>query len=662
MIIPHAISGRTVHLSPTVHSDVTAIFAIPDPVLPRLTLQWAIVGAVAAAVLAGLVPSAVVLDRRLAATLETRARSDLALAPRVFMDRELMSADAMKMHAKDFAQVSGLAEALARGDRAAARRVAAGAHDPADGIPLIVGPDGEPWAGPSGNEAIAALARRTRSGELPVATIANGAWVQHLSLAGVNRNGRWVGAAGFSLNFDTQQASVLAGLTRADIVLIVAAPNGAAPVVGATTMDTATANAVLNAARQWPNALSQHAGLTQQAAPVNIVHDIIVGRHRFIASAAPIFGAGAAVFVRNLDGELAVLPMLRRLALVSSLAALLVALVVGAALAALLAHPVHELAGAADALAEGEFNAPLPHSAVREVARMASAFGAMRTTLAARLAQLRESNALLADRNAQLTTLQADLVQRERLAATGRLVAQLAHEIRNPVASLRNCLELIRRRVVDDPEAREFTDLAIDELLRMHELAEQMLDVHRPRAAEAALCCPAVVACDVAALLMAGVPATTPAVTCEIDGSEAVSAEATIAPGALKQVLHNLVQNAREAMQDQDTDAERVREIVIRIGTADDSVIITVADNGPGIPSAVLPRMFDPFFTTKADMHGVGLGLFVADGIVRGAGGRLTAGNRTTGDGDNTQGAVFRVELPMVNRLSGSSDIGGAAA
>ena len=72
-------------------------------------------------------------------------------------------------------------------------------------------------------------------------------------------------------------------------------------------------------------------------------------------------------------------------------------------------------------------------------------------------------------------------MQRDRLGAAGRLVAQLAHEIRNPIASLRNCLELIRRRVDDDPEAREFADLAIDELLRMHELAEQMLDLNRPR-------------------------------------------------------------------------------------------------------------------------------------------------------------------------------------
>lgn len=616
--------------------------------LPRLTLQWALVGAVAAAVLAGMIPSAVALDRRLAATLEARARSDLALTPRVFADREAMSADAMMMHAKDFAHVNGLAEALARGDRSAAKRIADSAHDPANGTPLIVGPAGQPWEGVAGDSAVIALAWRTRNGESPVAIIANGATVQHISFAPVLRANRWVGAAGFSLDFDTQQAAVLAGLTRTDVLVIVNSAGSVPTTVAATTLDITTTDVMLKAARQW------RTGTARQADPTHTVHDIALGRRRLIASAAPIPGAGTVVFVRNLDAELAVVPMLRRLAFLSSLTALLVALIVGAALAALLARPVHQLAGAADALAQGEFDAPLPRSVVREVARLASAFAAMRTTLAARIAQLGESNALLADRNAQLTTLQADLIQRERLAATGRLVAQLAHEIRNPVASLRNCLELIRRRVADDPEAREFADLAIDELLRMHEMAEQMLDVHRPRAMEAARCCPAVVACDVAALLMVGTPGSTPAVVCEIADAHAATVEAAIAPGALKQVLHNLVQNAREAMGGptgvtEAPDGVSAQQATIRIATEGDCVTITVTDTGPGIPLGVLPRMFDPFFTTKADMHGVGLGLFVADGIVRSAGGKLTAINRPPADENGTGGAITRIELPMVD-------------
>ena len=70
-------------------------------------------------------------------------------------------------------------------------------------------------------------------------------------------------------------------------------------------------------------------------------------------------------------------------------------------------------------------------------------------------------------------------------------------------------------------------------------------------------------------------------------------------------------------------------------------VSLEVADIGPGIPDDILGRIFDPFFTTKGEVRGVGLGLFVAEGIVRRYGGVLSARNRTGG-----RGAVFAIELP----------------
>lgn len=618
----------------------------------NLTLQRALVGAVTLAVLAGLVPSAITLDRRLAGALETRARSDLALAPRIFADREAMSADAMMMRAKDVARSGGLAAALASGDRAAALRAVERSRNAGDGVPVVIGSDESAWTGLPASPELAALARRTRGGGFPVVTLVDAGQVEQVSLAPVSLGGRWVGAAGFSLDFDAQQAGVLAGLTRADVVVAVAGADAGPPRLAATTLDSAAARAVIGAYRSWeprvdsslaPGAPADSGGAT--------IHNVAAGNRRLIAAVATIPGAGVAIFVRDLDAELTVLPLLRRVALLSSLVALLVALLVGGFLATRLARPVHQLASAADALAHGHFDAPLPRSAVREVARLAAAFATMRTTLAARIAQLGESNALLADRNRQLTTLQDDLVQRERLAATGRLVAQLAHEIRNPIASLRNCLELIRRRVTADPEAREFTELAIDELLRMHELAEQMLDMNRPRSSEAACCRPAGVASEVTALKMAGAPAGTAPVRCVVESPAAEAAETAIAPGALKQVLHNLVQNARESVDA--GSASGLREVIVRVGLEPGLVIVTVTDGGSGIPAAVLPRVFDPFFTTKSDMHGVGLGLFVAEGIVRAAGGRLTAGNRP-----DAPGAVFRLALPLAG---GSTGVAGAA-
>jgi len=321
--------------------------------------------------------------------------------------------------------------------------------------------------------------------------------------------------------------------------------------------------------------------------------------------------------------------------------------------------PVQQLARAARALGDGQFDAPLPQSRLSEVASVSGQFDEMRTALAARLTELRETALQLKDRNQRLTTLQSDLMQRERLAASGRLVAQLAHEIRNPVANLRNCLEVVHRRVEEDPEAREFVELAIDELLRVRELAEQMLDLNRPRDQVQRSCHPVRVAGEVARLALAGVPRA----TLDVRVSGDASLRAAIAPDALKQVLLNLVQNAREAgapkgataaapanadvAVDAATGAARSAPphgVIVEIDVArtGGTVRVHVSDNGPGIPPQLWERIFDPFFSTKSAVQGVGLGLFVAEGLVRGIGGQLSVTSAALG------GAAFVLDLPLV--------------
>ena len=272
----------------------------------------------------------------------------------------------------------------------------------------------------------------------------------------------------------------------------------------------------------------------------------------------------------------------------------------------------------------------MEHSAVSEVERVASAFELMRDALAARIAELSEANEALEDRQARLGMLQAELVQRDRLSAAARLLAQLAHEVRNPVASVRNCLEILRRRVADDPEARDFADRAIDELLRMHELAEHMLDLHRPRDQEGD-CDAVTVAQEVAALVRIGLGDRGVRVTVESNGPVRVP----IPTDALKQVLLNLVQNAQDALG-------AAGNIDIAVESDGERATLEVTDDGPGIDDEALPHVFDPFFTTKADVRGVGLGLFTADGLARTHGGRIIAGNRSEG-----AGAVLTVEMPL---------------
>ena len=584
----------------------------------RLSLNRALLGAVGAAILAGLIPAAIVLDRRLASALEDRARVDLALAPRVLADRMAANATTLMMYAKDLAHTAGLANAVARGDRSTAVATLDAASAALAAAPVLIGPDGASWTGPAVDSALIA---RTRAGQMPVVTHRTGRSISNIALAPVERDGQWVGAAGVTVAFDERLAGTLSGLTRAGVILV---GDSVGPV--ASTLDSVTTAALTIA--------------LGRAAIDTVPRELRTRDHRLLAVAARLDGAGTAVFARRLDEELAVLPELRRIAAASAIAALLIAIALGAALAATVARPVQQLAGAATALGAGDLAAPVPSSNIREVDQVATAFSEMRSALAARLAELRDANAALTDRNARLTALQMDLMQRDRLVAAGRLVAQLAHEIRNPVASLRNCLELIRRRVGHDAEAREFADLAIDELLRMHELAEQMLDLARPREPGASDCSPVLVAREVARLASVGLSLESAAVDVDVNGDEDV--KAAIAPDALKQVLVNLVQNSRDAST---SDKPAAVGIVIRDHGI--HVSVDVMDNGPGISSDILNRVFDPFFTTKGAVHGVGLGLFVAEGLVRSAGGSIVARNAGNAADAQYRGAWFHIELPV---------------
>jgi signal transduction histidine kinase len=486
----------------------------------RISLQRALLGTVAIAILVGVVPAGVALDRRLESELVTRARSDLEMAAGMI---------------------------------------------PGKGMP----------------RSIDALGRLTRS-----------------------------------------DVTVLVGPDRALV---------------ATTLDTAMAAGVRQAMGGAPS--NAHA------------RAIDVDGRMLLVVTASLGGDSTVVFTRDRAAELAVISELHRVALISVVLALAVALTLGALLATRIARPVRELSAAASAMAQGSFDAPLPTSRIDEVARVAEQFGKMRSALDRRMSELREANDALADRNARLGALQADLMQRDRLAASARLVGQLAHEIRNPVANLRNLLELIRRRSAEDPSVVEFAELAIDELLRMHELAEQMLDLNRPRDPAAQACAATVVAREVARLAVAGAPDD--ALIVEVRGPE--GAFAAISPDALKQVLVNLVQNAREAVSQ--SDRSRRAEITIDVQAVDGSIVVSVSDNGPGVPEAERSRIFDPFYSTKQEMAGVGLGLFVAEGLVRSAGGRLSVRGAPAG------GALFEIELRAAEAIGakGTADSRGAA-
>ncbi|MDX1396494.1 MAG: HAMP domain-containing sensor histidine kinase [Gemmatimonadota bacterium] len=587
----------------------------------RIPFNRALGATMGATLIAALVLGGVTLDRRLVAELEEDARADLSATPPLLVDRQATQGEMLRMHAMQVAGSEEVIDALAAGDMQRAVSAATSMAETWSEEAVVVDADGRVLSGPGGAGAITP-ASTLEAG--PFTVVGGDGTLHGFALAEVRRGATMVGAAGVAKALDATTAEQLAGLTLADVVLVDASGR-----IVASTVDSAVARALAS---------------SEVATDPDGVREVLVSdAGRFWTTEAALGAAGRALFVRSVDRELAALPGLRGAALLAAGITLLVTLLVAGIVARSFARPVRALADASHQLASGDFDAPLPASRVDEIETVSQAFADMRASLERRLRELAEANEELADRQERLQALQSELVQRDRLAAAGRLVTELAHEIRNPVANVRNSLEVVKRHI-DDEKAKRFTDLAIDELLRMHELAERILDLNRPSDGPAGDTDVDGVVRDVTALAEIG----------DRDGRwpiEVVGTSGVAAPihaDALKQVLLTLVTNAQESMPEGG-------EIEIRMGTAngESGLGLSVSDRGPGFAEDVLPHVFDPFFTTKEAVHGVGLGLFIAEGLVRTAGGRISAENRA-----DPPGAIVRVHIPAGGRQTGGADGG----
>lgn len=579
----------------------------------KITLKSALMALVVLVLLVGLLPAGVILERRLVGALEEDVRDDLAAAPMFLSENFEAWTGAWMMHAKEMAADPGLVQAAAGNDTeealAHANRVA---NAFAGESPVLVDAAGASVTGP---EVPISMLDDTRAGGMPVMLVQSEVGLGTIALAPLMSDGAWAGAAGVWVPMGQDRADRLSVVTQSNVLLM--APDGA---LAAYTGSAEPAMGLF--------------GMLAELPVSDDVRDFEFAGNRYLVVSSMLPGGARASFVRDMSEELSVVPVLRAVGAGALAIALLVALLTGMVFATRLARPVASLGDAAAHIARGDFDTQVEHSAVKEVDQVAAAFEAMRDALAARIRELAEANAELEDRQERLSILQAELVQRDRLSAASRLLAQLAHEVRNPVASVRNCLEVLRRRVDGDEEASELADLAIDELLRMHELAEQMLDLHRPQANEGD-CDAAEVAEDVAAVVRVGLGGRDIEVT--VAGADSLQVDIPADP--LKQILLNLMQNAQDALGESGS-------IEVRVERTDHNARIDVVDTGPGITDDALPQIFDPFFTTKADVRGVGLGLFTAAGIVRSHGGRIAAANRA-----DRAGARLTVEVPLVSEV-----------
>lgn len=358
---------------------------------------------------------------------------------------------------------------------------------------------------------------------------------------------------------------------------------------------------------------------------------------RYLYSPWPISDGDVPVgilLLRPVAQELALAQGILRSVLGIGAAALLLALALAFFVSRIVARPAQSLAAAAAELANGNFDAPLPHAAGDEVGQLTTAFGEMRSAIA--------------EREGRLRATQAELIHREKLAAMGRLVAQLSHEINNPIYNIQNCLEVLDRRGDPGDPNREFLSLAREELERMAVLTRQLLDQSRPLPDAARALDLNQVVTRVLTLASGEIEQNGVVVKLELDPELPM---VVAHPDAMQQVLANLVTNANDAMADGG-------ELVVQTHADAAAVEVSVTDSGTGIEDGHLPHIFEAFYTTKPGVSGVGLGLFVSEGIVRGHRGELRVESRL---GVGTR-FVMRLPRETMDGHSTGSTLGASLA
>ncbi len=248
-------------------------------------------------------------------------------------------------------------------------------------------------------------------------------------------------------------------------------------------------------------------------------------------------------------------------------------------------------------------------------------------------AELQENQALLEQRidkrTLELQESQALLVQQEKQAAFGLLAAGIAHEVGNPLAAISSIVQMLNRRDVDD-YTHERLRMIDDQLLRIQRTLRELVDFSRPVATATSRCDLSVAVSEALSIakyyqrrkgkqIVGRIPDDLPQVLVVRD--------------QLVQVFLNLILNAMDA-------TEEGGVIEIEAEQAGDRLLVSVRDDGCGIPVAEQSRLFRPYFTTKAT--GTGLGLFVCRNIIENScHGRIELSE------SSPEGSTFTISLPI---------------
>jgi len=226
--------------------------------------------------------------------------------------------------------------------------------------------------------------------------------------------------------------------------------------------------------------------------------------------------------------------------------------------------------------------------------------------------------------------IERSLMQAEKIAATGRMAATIAHEINNPLEAVINLLYLLRTKIADE-EGLNYLSTAEVELGRVAHIAKQTLGYYREHTAAT----PASLS-EIAQNAVAIYEPRCAAAGIKINTSFQSSRRSTLRQGEIMQVISNVLANSIYAMP-------TGGHLSVSVEDADEpasGTVLTISDDGAGIAPEDLPRVFEAFFTTRSTV-GTGIGLFVVKQFVEGHGGQISIASKNDAKSHGTTVQIF---------------------
>jgi len=363
---------------------------------------------------------------------------------------------------------------------------------------------------------------------------------------------------------------------------------------------------------------SANASMQAVSSPAGAVTRIEAGGTHYTMLGTPLLDVagrriGELRVLRSSEGARQRINALGRDIIIAWLIAVLGGLLLTYSLARRILRPVKELDRGATEVSQGNYDYRIPvedpdvgtHD---ELGRLAAAFNAM---------------------CASIQDGRQELIRQERIATIGRLSTSIVHDLRNPLAAIYGGAEMLIDGELTNGQVQRLAGNIYRSSRRMQQLLQELVDTGRGRSISTEVCRLkdiVSVACEVFAPT-----AEAQSVTIEVDVPD--SLELPLERARMERVFLNLIDNSLGVMPMGGT-------LRITAKTENSSVIVSVQDTGPGIPSQIRARLFQPF-VSAGKKNGIGLGLAFSHQTVLDHGGRLWA------DPDTRQGACFLIQLPL---------------